>query len=140
MGSIDVVRDVLSRAIPNFKGESLNLTNQQRTLLFASFSKSFDQANGSRSIFNFNPKQPNNSHLYRVAKQLLEQLPELEKKKALAKVKKALAETSKESNTGLGGKAGSKYVSPLAGGNYGNDLGALRIKQNPDIVRNITEG
>ena len=140
MGSLDMVRDVLSRAMPNFKGESFNLTNQQRTLLFTSFSESFDRANGSRSIFNFNPKQPNNSHLYRLAKQLLEQVPELEKKAVLAKVKKALAETSKESKTGLGGEAGSKYVSPLAGGTHGNDLGALRIKQNPDIVRNRTEG
>jgi len=139
MASLDAVRDVLTRTLPNFKGESFNLTNQQRTLLFADFSSNFE-ANGPRSLLNFDPRQPNNSHLYRVAKQLLDQVPEAERGQVLKKVKKALAEKSKESNTGLGGAAGSKPVSPLVGGNYGNDLGALRLKTNPDIVHNRTEG
>jgi hypothetical protein len=135
--SLHLIGDVLTRAIPNYKMDPANLTASQLNMIYGEFNNNYDSNKYKGSGFlDFRKKGADNTMLLMLAKDLLKQVPEAEKKVILNKIKKEL----KPSNTGLGSAARPKAVSPLEGGNYGNSLGALRIKNNPDIVRNRTEG
>ena len=141
--SLDLIGDVLTRAIPNYKMDPANLTASQQNMIYGDFSSNYDNNKYKGSgFFDFRNKGADNTMLLSLAKDLLKQVPEAKKKVILDKIKAEMKTQSSGADSGLGGAKTVKQRQKDAFNSLKgmNSIELLRVKNGVVNTHNTTAG